>query len=479
MADKIVYGLSKDGFKRKRLPEILNNMFDRFEDKSGLKVNRNSDNVLGMLFGIVGYEIADVWTGLQDVYNAMYPSTAKGVSLTQSAQLAGITPITAEQTIVYLTCFGTDGTSIERGSIVSSNTDSNITYSNLNDAFITRQKANYIELLIPTAPVTGSRFSLSINSNTVSYTAKSSDTKSSILINLYSQFDSSELKFSLSNDVLVIETAVKTKTMSVNFTGITYQKLGTPILFECNIAGAITPIIGDLTGIVTAVSGWDSVTNEVEATVGRDNESDIDLRNRWNASVYQSGSANTDAIQAAILTNVTGVTACRAFENRTDTVDEAGRPPHSIEAIVEGGDETDIAKVIWVSKGGGIDTFGSVSVSIQDSQGTPQTIYFNRPQSVAVYLKITLEKLSEEEWSSDNRRNTLNAVLSRAQQLSLGQDVVLQRFIGDIYKTTTGIGVITIEASTNGSSYSSKNITIGPREVASFDTSRIEVIEHV
>lgn len=479
MADKIIYGLTKDGFKRKRLPEILQSMFDRFEDKSGLKVNRNSDSVLGMLFGIVGAEISDVWVGCEDTYYAMYPSTSKGVSLTQAAQLAGITPIVAEQTLVYLTCYGTDGTAIERGAVVASNNNSEITYSSINSAFITTQKANTIEILVPTTPATGNRYTLTIDNVTASYMAKSSDNKSSVLIGLYSQFDTPQLTYEVNNDVLTIASVDKSKTFAVQFTNLTYQNLGTLILFECNVAGSVTPITGDLTGIVTVVSGWDRVINEVDATVGRDNESDSALRSRWNSSVYQNGSANVDAIQAAILSNVTGVTACRVFENTSDNTDADGRPPHSLEAIVQGGDENDIVRVYWKAKGGGIATYGDVAVDMTDSQGTPHTIYFNRPQPVEIALRITLEKLSEEEWSSDNRRNALNAVLNRAQALSLGQDVVLQRFIGDIYRNTTGIGGINIEASKNGGSYNTSNITIGAREVADFDATRIEVIEHV
>lgn len=479
MADKVIYGLTKDGFKRKRLPEILQSMFDRFEDSSGLKVNRNSDSVLGMLFGIVGAEISDVWVGCEDTYNAMYPSSSKGVSLTQAAQLAGITPIVAEQTLVYLTCYGVDGTAIERGAVVASNNNSEITYSSVDSAFITTQKANTIEILVPTSPNNGNRYTLTIDNITASYMAKSSDNKSSILIGLYSQFDTPQLTYEVNNDVLSIASVDKSKTFSVQFTNLTYKKLGSPILFECNVAGAITPITGNLTGIVTVVSGWESVINETDATVGRDNESDSDLRSRWNASVYQSGSANVDAIQAAILSNVIGVTACRVFENTSDNTDADGRPPHSLEAIVQGGDENDIVRVYWKSKGGGIATYGNVAVDMTDSQGTPHVIYFNRPQPVEIALRITLEKLSEEEWSSDNRRNALNAVLNKAQALSLGQDVVLQRFIGDVYRNTTGIGGITIEASKNGGSYSTSNITIGPREVATFDATRIEVIEHV
>ena len=49
MAD--YYGLSKDGFKRKRLPEIKSDIFQRFEDATGVTVEKGSNSILGVLVG--------------------------------------------------------------------------------------------------------------------------------------------------------------------------------------------------------------------------------------------------------------------------------------------------------------------------------------------------------------------------------------------------------------------------------------------
>ena len=472
-----VYGLSRDGFRRKRLPEIWANMYDRLEDRLGVKFNRESDSIIGNLFGVISYELADLWTAAEDSYNAMYPNTAKGLQLTQSAMLAGIMPISAEQTQVFLTCYGEEGTRIPMGSMVAAQSNSDLTFSCKSDATITIANANHVQLGMLNAPVTGSTYSLSIDSKTRNYIAKANDTISTVLSSLYSGFSDMAVSFELSNDILSIATTDKRKGANIGFSGLVVKQLSSPILFECDAAGAVTPLDGDVTSIVTTIDGWKSCTNEVAAIVGRGNETDEQLRQRWNASLFNRGSANIDSIQAAILSKVTGVTACRVFENRSDTTDEQGRPPHSIEAVVQGGNDDDIASVIWKNKGAGIDTFGSVSVTISDSQGVPQIMHFNRPQVVNIYLKITINKLSEETWSSDNRDNVKKVILSNSPQL--GQDVVLQRFIGDIYRNTSGVGLVEITACKDGRSYSTANIEISPREIAVFDAERIEVVENV
>ena len=59
--------------------------------------------------------------------------------------------------------------------------------------------------------------------------------------------------------------------------------------------------------------------------------------------------------------------------------------------------------------------------------------------------------------------------------LTVGNDVILQRFMGAVYQSVPGIGYITITASTDGVTYSTNNIQIDARHVAEFDLSRIQV----
>lgn len=482
MADKEVYGLSKKGFKRKRLPEITADMFNRFEDKTGMKVNREPDSVLGVIFNVVGYEIADLWSSAADTYNAMYPHTADGVSLNNAATLAGIIPRSATATEVYLTCYGIEGTTIPKGSIVASSTDSDSTYSAVEDSHITLSNTSHVVIRTPSIVVAGSTYTVRVGTSTSTYISKSGDFENIILLNLKNSIQDSSVVLELNDDGLHIMTAKKNIGISISISStLQVTKMASPVLFRSNINGAITPITGDVTSIITNIDGWESCTNEVDATVGSDVESDNALRLRWNSSLYRRGTANIDSIQGNLLNNIKGVTSCRVFENVSDTVDEDGRLPHSIEVVIAGGDELEIANEIWRLKGAGIDTNGDISVEIKDSQNVSHEMKFNRPSPVKVWLKVTLTKLDEEEWGHTNRTKAIESILNTANKLQLGQDVVLQRFVGDIYKNTNGVGSITIEATTGdtASRYSANNISIGVRQIADISEARIEVIEHV
>jgi uncharacterized phage protein gp47/JayE len=232
--------------------------------------------------------------------------------------------------------------------------------------------------------------------------------------------------------------------------------------------------VGDLTDIITTYAGWDAVSNNVPANTGREAESDTELRQRWNASLYTRSVGMTDSISSALMT-LNGVTSAYVYENDSDTTDAEGRPPHSIEAVVNGGESAEIGLTIWQKKSAGIDTFGSYSVSVNDSQGFPHTINFNRPIVVDVWLNISVTEYPEESLPPDAQTRILDAVMNYGNSLTVGNDVILQRFMGAIYQSVPGIGYITVTASTDGVTYSSSNISIDSRHVASFDATRVQV----
>ena len=111
---EIKYGLTRDGFKRKRLPEILDSLNKRVADKLGMEIQTGSNSIFGQLHGVYAYELSDLWELAQNVYNAMYPNTAEGVSLSNAAALAGITLIDAERSSLVATCYGDNGTPMQR-----------------------------------------------------------------------------------------------------------------------------------------------------------------------------------------------------------------------------------------------------------------------------------------------------------------------------------------------------------------------------
>lgn len=192
----------------------------------------------------------------------------------------------------------------------------------------------------------------------------------------------------------------------------------------CASSGAVAAVAGSVNGINTPTRGWASVTNPLAATVGVAAETDAELRVRQSQSVALASLTPFDAVDGAIA-NVEGVTRHKLFENDQEVTDSNGLPPHSISAIVEGGDATEIANTIRSVKGQGVSTYGTTSVIVTDKYGNPYTIRFSRPIDVPVYVSITLKALTG--YSSEVGDEIKAAVASYINSLAIGDSVLLSR----------------------------------------------------
>lgn len=476
MADNNVYGLTRDGFRRKRLPEILSDINRRVSDRLGVEIETGSNSLFGQLHGVFAYEIADLWEQAENTYNAMYPNTATGVSLSNAAGLAGISAISGTQSQLLATCYGTDGTVIPYGAQITSSAENGSHWECIaTNAAISKNKACYAAYSINSTIQAGTVYTIKINEVTASYTAVSGDTANKVLSTLMKSF--SDIPYSMDNGILSIRTTAKGETFATDAQNVTISSIGTPIKFRCVTVGAVNPDIGTINQIVTSIPGWTGVLNQYAASVGQDAETDTHLRQRWNRSLFSRGSTNIDAIAEALADNVTGVTTVKVYENRTDVTDTDGRPPHSIEAIVEGGENDDIAKVIWKTKAGGINTYGTEHGTTMDANGTEQTLYFNRPSPVKIWLKVVISENPDETLAPAAVQQIVEALLAKGQEQAVGEDVILQRYFSTIFKAASGVGYISLTAATGDTAgtYSTSNISITPRQIAVFDAARIEV----
>lgn len=477
-SENVVYGLTRDGFRRKRLPEILSDINRRVSDRLGVEIETGSNSLFGQLHGVFAYEIADLWEQAENTYNAMYPNTATGVSLSNAAGLAGILAISGTQSQLLATCYGTDGTVIPYGAQITSSAENSSHWECIaTNAAISKNKACYAAYSINSTIQAGMVYSIKINEVAASYTAVSGDTASKVLSTLMKSFP--DIPYSMDNGILSIRTTAKGETFTTEAQNITISSIGTPIRFRCVTVGAIDPDIGTINQISTSIPGWTGVLNQYAASVGQDAETDTHLRQRWNRSLFSRGSTNIDAIAEALADNVTGVTTVKVYENRTDVTDTDGRPPHSIEAIVEGGENDDIAKVIWKTKAGGINTYGTEQGTTIDANGTEQTLYFNRPSPVKIWLKVVISENPDETLAPAAVQQIAAALLAKGQEQAVGEDVILQRYFSTIFKAASGVGYISLTAATGDTAgpYSTNNISITPRQIAVFDAARIEVMK--
>lgn len=473
------YGVTSNGFIRKEMETIREELFNSFDEEFGVAVSRRADSTIGLLVGIMSYGLSDLWELAEAVYNAMYPSSAEGVGLDGAVSFAGVKRIAGEKTIVNAVLYGKNGTVIPSTAQIRSSVNQGLTFTIMAADVISIDNSVLVELNIGQVNA-GERYYIILAGETISYIARENDTAVLILNGLASQINSG-YQHEINNSKLVIKALDITKTFSfLASNNIIVGQIASPAKFQCDSYGDIDPGIGKVTEIVTQIIGWEAVNNPIAAVIGRNDETTTELRQRYDTSVYILGCTMLESIRANLLENVPGVTAAIVFENHTDNIDSDGRPPHSIECVVQGGEKEDIADMIWQQKAAGIDTHGSVEVEILDSQGAVQIMKFNRPTQIKVWLKVKVGRNLEEELPGDTLYEVRNIILSEGKLITIGQDVVLQKFMGPIYKGTIGIGYLIIEAAVGemkpkSEEYTPNNILISVREVAVFSEDRIEV----
>lgn len=242
--------------------------------------------------------------------------------------------------------------------------------------------------------------------------------------------------------------------------------------------GEIRIMPGELTKIVSPTRGWHSVENISASTPGNPIESDSDLRIRRKKSVALPALSVNEAIVGAIL-NVNGVTRIKYYENPTGSTDSNGLPPHSICAVVEGGNSDTIAKAIRLKKTPGTATHGDVTVPVADSMGLVTDIKFFRPTLIPVQTEITLK--GKPQYTSVIGSAICHAVSKYIDGLAIGDDVLVNRLYGVVFSADTAsrqstFDIQQIRLKKEPDAYESKDIKIGYncRATATFDD--VEII---
>jgi uncharacterized phage protein gp47/JayE len=244
---------------------------------------------------------------------------------------------------------------------------------------------------------------------------------------------------------------------------------------------------GTLTVIETPVAGLTSVVNPLDATLGRDIESDAALRVRREAALRAQGNAALDAIRADVL-NVFGVTNCNVLQNDTDVnPDGNGLPPHSIECIVLGGTDAAVRTAILGSKAAGTRAYGSNTGTIVDSQGNTQQIDFTRPTTLNIWIIVNGTKTAAE-YPSDGDAQIKQALVNYSLGLlldSAGKQIFRGYLPGDVVnawnlveavQSVSGVKTITsILIGTSNPPTVSTDIATTIRQLAVLDTSRITI----
>lgn len=411
-------------------------------------MDTRDDEYIGQTNNILALMSQEYEQTAQAVIDNLDPDLAEGLWLDKLVAERSITRLIATPSSTTSQTFaGSDGTLIPSLTRVRSTITQN-EYQTIADITITSSAA--LQAVIKVSPVLDSTvYSVTVNSTAYSTTSDGTATALEVLEALRVQIaGDGAATWTATLDTPNEELTIVSDTIAlVSFTlgaYLTFASVTVLGYVEAVESGAKVDVIGSISILLTSVAGLTSVTsNLTDVDVGRELETDEELRIR----LYSSANISSVAVPSAILSRIQdteGVSVANLTENLTAfTVNNI--PAHAYEVVVVGGTDLAIATELWLTKPAGIATYGSTSFNITDSQGIEQTLQFTRPSAFNVAFRIAYTTYNEEVLSSNIDtiiRDSLNTVIL-AQ--AIGEDVIPQRYIGDIFSNSTGLSTLTIE----------------------------------
>lgn len=468
-------GVTRNGFELKRLQQVIQDLESEARNQYGSGISTDTNSVLGRALRVVAPSMSDLWEASEETYNSFFPDRATGNSLDALAELAGLTRFEAQATTCPVVLVAQKDTTIPTESLVRSSFTSEL-FETQSPVFFNTNNVNAIQIE-PVNAVEGNTYSVVYGNSTISYTAQAGDTIADIASDLSGSFDGTSLfdsnTLTTDNKIAQITSVDTFKTYNFSFSSNVVarevSKIGNVIAQN---AGPLEQPEETIDSITAPISGWVSVINPIDATVGRNRETDEELRIRFANSKETRASNTLEAIYSDIL-GLQDIDEVIVYENDTGVIDSRGFPKHSIVTVVEGGNSLEIANIIWRNKPAGIQTFGNTTVTITDSQGFNQDINFIRPVEVPIYVEITITPLNG--FAADGPDQIKQAIIDYIEnQYTIGDDVVYSR----LYTPINSVPNHQIESMFIGTSPApsgTSNITVNFDEIAKSATSYINI----
>lgn len=485
------YGVTPTGFVKKRLDKIIKETQDYLTDAWGFDVSLNPQSALNVLITNQADRLAQLWEVAEQVYYSHYPSTAEGVSLDNAGQLAGLIREEDQRTKYLVLCIGADGTVLPKDStIIASKTTPKVLFNLQNDGTISRLSFN--KAVIKVVGVTPREtYTVTINGISYSYLAGDTDVETDVINGLTDAITGGmttvkqdhTFTVTAQDNLLLISCDTETASNKLDLTdNLTTEIVASLILWQSCEYGKFVLPEKTITEIVTTVTGFEECYNVSIPLYGRLRETDIEFRQSYLKKIASRSSSMLESITSAILENVDEVISATAYENTEDATDVEGRPPHSIEVVVDGGKEAEIASVILNTKSAGIGTHGQISVGVPTSYGDIVTVKFNRPEPVYVWYKVVLTRNQSQLLPPNYVELVKLAINECMSSLKAGDNVITQDYIPHIKSLCTGLAYVDISIATTAredapkpSSYTDKNLFVTSRQKALYDAERIEV----
>ena len=475
--------LTDSGFIKPTWQEFLIKTKQRMSSIWGAAFDTGDTTPAGQLAGIIAKSLADSADADQEVYASLDPLQATGEALSRIAALRGTWRQSSAPSQARVTCYAE---APDEGLVISTSDKVRrvrgaVPFTARTATAIVRSVCSDVYLSAENDFAEGDTISATFSFGTFSTVVTSAGTLAALQsiagkialgfpTGMATAYDSTtDAGFAYKSRAVRVWT-VGGDFQFVSCTGVSLEVLGTPVWFDCDTDGPTVALAGEISAIETPETGWLSCYNLQSAILGRNDETDDELRIRM---YLRDGKATEDAIRKKILNDVAGVSGCSVRSNRTMADDEDGRQPKSFEVTVTGGADQEIADAIWDTAPAGIEIYanlseGGIQCSVVDGEGRTQTVKFSRPIAKVLFAKITLSRYTEEAIPTSGISAIRTAILSWAtKEFTAGQDVIPSRFYVPIY-SVPGIGLAVIQVAVTNSVtdtpvYTTDEIAVGSR----------------
>lgn len=442
-------GLTLAGFEIATLADLRDQINAAWLLAFGSSMDVSDRSPDGQLIGIVAERFALLWELGEAINSSQDPNKAAGAALDAICALTGTRRRLASFSAVTVTLTGTPTTPVAAGSLIST--------------VSTGRQFQTLELATIAAAAAWA--------GSTTYAAGAAVTNASSVYRCSIAGTSAA-----SGGPTTDATEITDGTVRWRFLG---EGAGfVEVLTRATVTGPVVAVSGDLRTIDTPAGGWLSAINELDATVGRNAMTNAELRVLREFELAQPGTGPKDAIRAALLdpANVPNVLAATVFHNTSDVIDADGMPPHSVEALVQGGEDQAIWNTLLANVVGGIKTHGTEVGAAIDSSGTSHVVKFSRSEDLLIFVAATITK-DPSTYPADGDDQVKLAIATWGNAQANGRDVVASAVSARVFDVPGLIKVssLLISAFPITTPVSSADIPVSLRQRAVFDTSRTNV----
>ena len=178
------------------------------------------------------------------------------------------------------------------------------------------------------------------------------------------------------------------------------------------------------------------------------------------------------------MSEVTGLTETKVYENNGTATDSNGIPPQHVWVLFKGTvTAADMAEAIYEHRAAGIGTVGDTSVSYTDStSGDTVDIKYTEATGITIDVKVTLDVYNTTTYAATGGDAAIQAALvTYINALDMGEDVDISRLYTPV-NTVSGHTITSILISRNPAAEAASDLEMDVDEYATTATGNITIV---